>query len=81
MFSLALLFVLAIVVVLGSLALSFFLVGISRYLRDDTNHASIDKFGTYSGSKLKDLPLTHCPEYRASAVDFEYAHVSGPWHG
>lgn len=80
MLSFAFIFLLAIGIVLAAFALSTFLVGICRYLHDDPSYMRVDKWGHYTGCKTGDSPLIHCPEYRTSGIDFEYAHVSGPWH-
>ncbi len=81
MLSFVSIFLFSVAIVFASFALTSFLVGVSRYLRDDSDFVSIDKWGHYSGSNKGDLPLIHCPEYRVASGDFEYAHVSGPWHG
>lgn len=81
MFSFAFIFLFAIAIVFASFALSTFLVGISRCFRDDPDYISIDKWGHYAGCQSGDRPFIHCPEYRQSPAEFEYAHVSGPWHG
>jgi len=81
MFSFAFIFVFALAIVIASLALTTFLVGISRYLHDDPSYIPIDKWGHYKGGTAAEMPLVHCPEYRPLGLDFEYAHVSGPWHG
>lgn len=81
MLSFAFIFLLVIAIVIASFALSTFLVCISRCFRDDPDYVSINNWGHYAGCKNGDLPLIHCPEYRAGSTEFEYAHVSGPWHG
>ncbi len=81
MISFAFIFLCAITIVIASFALSTFLVGISRYLRDDPHYISVDKWGQYTAKMSVDSPLVHCPEYRPGPSEFEYAHVSGPWHG
>ncbi len=81
MLSFAYIFLFAIVIVVASFALSTFLIGISRYLRDDPDYISIDKWGHYSGCNSGERPFVHCQEYRPGSADLEYAHVSGPWHG
>jgi hypothetical protein len=50
-------------------------------MRDDSDYISIEKWGHYGGCNKGEKPVIHCPEYRPGIVDFEYAHVSGPWHG
>ncbi len=81
MFSFACIFLFAIAIVFASFILSSFLIGISRYMRDDSDYISIEKWGHYGGCNKGEKPVIHCPEYRPGIVDFEYAHVSGPWHG